>query len=261
METMAESVYKIIELVGRAQSRGRRRRRGRQPGRKSLRDLRVGDREPRHELETEGQGLPGQGQVSFKYQGASRPGGACSLAQDALPGARRPAARPAGPEAREHGLRLARRRSFFEVVRADAVVKDEERTFMRRPCRASSASRTRRPRSSWPWRAGLAWRRVALRVFTSLVDRELAPDRRSGCRAAWLVAFADARRTRTRTPRAEDRRAPPRAPPGLIDARSGPGGERIAKLKAPTQEKSKLFPGRPVRPNGSGFAAIEGATP
>jgi uncharacterized tellurite resistance protein B-like protein len=97
------------------------------------------------------------------------------------------------PEAREHGLRLAAAALLFEVVRADATVKDEERTVMR----ASVQSVFALAREEAEELVGLAEQASrsagSLYEFTSLVDRELAPDQKKRLvELLWLVAFADA---------------------------------------------------------------------
>jgi uncharacterized tellurite resistance protein B-like protein len=97
------------------------------------------------------------------------------------------------PEVLEHGLRLAAAALLFEVVRADAVVKDEERTVMR--AAVQSAFGLAREEAEELARLAEEASRGAgsLFEFTSLVDRELAPDRKKRLvELLWLVAFADA---------------------------------------------------------------------
>jgi len=97
------------------------------------------------------------------------------------------------PEAREHGLRLAAAALLFEVVRADATVKDEERTGMRTAVQ-SVFGLAREEAEELVGLAEQASRSAgSLYEFTSLVDQELAPDQKKRLvELLWLVAFADA---------------------------------------------------------------------
>jgi uncharacterized tellurite resistance protein B-like protein len=97
------------------------------------------------------------------------------------------------PEAREHGLRLAAAALLFEVVRADATVKDEELTVMR--AAVQSTFGLARDEAEELVRLGEEASRDAasLYEFTSLVDRELPFDEKKRLvELLWLVAFADA---------------------------------------------------------------------
>jgi uncharacterized tellurite resistance protein B-like protein len=99
----------------------------------------------------------------------------------------------ASPEAREHGLRLAAAALLFEVVRADAAVKDEERTVMR--AAVQSAFGLAREDAEGLTRLAEEASRSAgsLYEFTCLVDRELPSDQKKRLvELLWLVAFADA---------------------------------------------------------------------
>ena len=97
------------------------------------------------------------------------------------------------PEAREHGLRLAAAALLFEVVRADATVKDEERTVVRAAVQ-STFGLAREEAEELVHLAEQASRSAgSLHEFTSLVDRELAPDQKKRLvELLWLVVFADA---------------------------------------------------------------------
>ena len=99
----------------------------------------------------------------------------------------------ASPEAREHGLRLAAAALLFEVVQADAAVKDEERTVMRSAVQ-SAFGLAREEAEDLARLAEEASRGAgSLYEFTSVVDRELPPDqKRRLVELLWLVAFADA---------------------------------------------------------------------
>ena len=97
------------------------------------------------------------------------------------------------PEAREHGLRLAAAALLFEVVRADATVKDEERTVVRAAVQ-STFGLSREEADELVRLAEEASRGAgSLYEFTSIVDRELAADQKKRLvELLWLVAFADA---------------------------------------------------------------------
>jgi uncharacterized tellurite resistance protein B-like protein len=101
----------------------------------------------------------------------------------------------AGPrhEDREHGLRVAAAALLFEVVRADAVVKDEERTVMRAAVQ-STFGLTREEADELVRLAEESSRGAAsVYEFTEIVDRELEPaDKKRLVELLWLVAFADA---------------------------------------------------------------------
>jgi uncharacterized tellurite resistance protein B-like protein len=99
------------------------------------------------------------------------------------------------PENREHGLRVAAAALLFEVVRADAVVKDEERTVMRAAVQ-STFGLAREEAEELVHVAEESSRGAAsLYEFTEIVDRELEPaDKKRLVELLWLVAFADARK-------------------------------------------------------------------
>jgi uncharacterized tellurite resistance protein B-like protein len=104
-----------------------------------------------------------------------------------------PADAPA--DAREHALRLAAAALMFEIVRADASVKDEELTVMRAALQSTfdlSAEET-----DELVRLAEAQSRTAssLYEFTSLVDAGLdASQKKRVVELLWLVAFADGRK-------------------------------------------------------------------
>ena len=109
-----------------------------------------------------------------------------------------PALARTAPAERERGLRLAAAALLFEVVRADGVVKDDERTVMRAAVQSTFAL------SEEEGEAGEALVRLAedasrhsasIYEFTHIVDRELAlEDKKRLVELLWLVAFADARK-------------------------------------------------------------------
>jgi uncharacterized tellurite resistance protein B-like protein len=99
----------------------------------------------------------------------------------------------ASPEAQEHGLRLAAAALLFEVVRADAAVKDEERTVMRSAVQSVFALAREEAEELGRLAEEASRAAGSLYEFTSLVDRELPPDQKKRLvELLWLVAFADA---------------------------------------------------------------------
>lgn len=98
----------------------------------------------------------------------------------------------APPEAQEHALRVAAAALLFEIVRADASVRDEERTVMRASLQGSfglSADETDElMRLAEEQSRGAS----SLYEFTSLVDARLdAAQKKRIVELLWLVAFAD----------------------------------------------------------------------
>jgi uncharacterized tellurite resistance protein B-like protein len=96
-------------------------------------------------------------------------------------------------ETREKALRLAAAALLFEVVRADAEVKDEERTVMR----AAIQSKFDVSREEAEDIARLAEERsrsaTSLYELTHVVDRELSAEQKKRLvELLWLIAFADA---------------------------------------------------------------------
>jgi uncharacterized tellurite resistance protein B-like protein len=102
-------------------------------------------------------------------------------------------AQSSAPPDRERGLRLAAAALLFEVVRADSVVKDEERTVMRAAIQ-STFELSREEGEELVRLAEDASRHAAsVYEFTQIVDRELSlPDKKRLVELLWLVAFADA---------------------------------------------------------------------
>ena len=104
-----------------------------------------------------------------------------------------PEAAEAAPESREHGLQLAAAALMFEVVRADAEVKDEERTVVRAAIQgtfglpASDADELMRLAEEESREA------TSLYEFTQLIDGAFTPEQKKRVvELLWLVAFADA---------------------------------------------------------------------
>jgi uncharacterized tellurite resistance protein B-like protein len=102
------------------------------------------------------------------------------------------AGKPA-PEAREHGLRLATAALMFEIVRADAEVKDEELTVVRAAIQGTFG--LTRDETDELMRLAEEGSRGAtsLYEFTQLIDKAFAPDQKKRVvELLWLIAFADA---------------------------------------------------------------------
>jgi uncharacterized tellurite resistance protein B-like protein len=97
------------------------------------------------------------------------------------------------PEAREHGLRLAAAALLFEIVRADATVKDEELTVMRAAVQGTFGLAREEAEELVRLAEEASRDAASLYEFTSLVDRELPFDEKKRLvELLWLVAFADA---------------------------------------------------------------------
>ena len=97
------------------------------------------------------------------------------------------------PEAREHGLRLAAAALLFEVVRADAAVKDEERTVMRAAVQSTFGLGPEEAAELVRLAEESSRTAASVYEFTEIVDRELAPaDKKRLMELLWLVVFADA---------------------------------------------------------------------
>lgn len=100
------------------------------------------------------------------------------------------------PEGREHGLRLAAAALLFEVVRADAEVREEELTVMRTA--VQSAFGLAGPEADELVRAAQEASREATSVYelTREVDQALdAEQKKRLVELLWLVAFADAEKS------------------------------------------------------------------
>jgi uncharacterized tellurite resistance protein B-like protein len=97
------------------------------------------------------------------------------------------------PAAREHALRLAAAALMFEVVRADAEVKGEERTVMRAAIQGTFGLSGPEADELVGLAEAESRRSVSLYEFTSLVDKELtAEQKKRVVELLWLVSFADA---------------------------------------------------------------------
>jgi uncharacterized tellurite resistance protein B-like protein len=104
-----------------------------------------------------------------------------------------PAATQASPETRESGLRLAAAALLYEVVRADAVVKDEEKTVMRAAVQSTFGLSREEGEELVRLAEEASLHSASVYEFTQVVDRELPPeDKKRLVELLWLVAFADA---------------------------------------------------------------------
>jgi len=107
----------------------------------------------------------------------------------------RPAAQAAAPQEREHALRLAAAALLFEVVRADGVVKDEERTVMRAVLQSTFGLEAAETEELVRLAERQSRQTASLYEFTHLIDVELAPEQKKRLvQLLWLVTFADAQK-------------------------------------------------------------------
>jgi uncharacterized tellurite resistance protein B-like protein len=98
----------------------------------------------------------------------------------------------ASPEAREHALRVAAAALLFEIVRADASVKDDERTVMRASLSASFGLGAEETDELLRLAEQQSREAASLYEFTALVDAGLdAAQKKRIVELLWLVAFAD----------------------------------------------------------------------
>jgi uncharacterized tellurite resistance protein B-like protein len=104
-----------------------------------------------------------------------------------------PAVTQPAPAAREHALRLAAAALLFEVVRADAVVKDDERTVMRAAVQSTFGLSQEEGEELVRLAEQASRHSASVYEFTQIVDRELRlEDKKRLVELLWLVAFADA---------------------------------------------------------------------
>jgi uncharacterized tellurite resistance protein B-like protein len=102
------------------------------------------------------------------------------------------AAEPA-PASREHGLRLAAAALLFEVVRADAEVKDEERTVARAAIQGTFGLSKDETDELMHLAEEQSQEATSLYEFTHLIDEAFTPEQKKRVvELLWLVAFADA---------------------------------------------------------------------
>lgn len=101
------------------------------------------------------------------------------------------AAQPS-PEAREHGLRLAAAALLFEIVRADAEVKEEERTVVRAAIQGTFGLGQEEAEELMRLAEEESRDATSLYEFTHLIDKAFSLDQKKRVvELLWLVAFAD----------------------------------------------------------------------
>ena len=105
--------------------------------------------------------------------------------QLSAPGAR-------APEEREHALRLAASALLFEVVRADAEVKPEERTVMRTAIQSAFALAPAEAQELIALAEEESRGATSLYEFTRLIDESFsAEEKKRLVELLWMVSFAD----------------------------------------------------------------------
>ncbi len=101
------------------------------------------------------------------------------------------AAQPS-PEAREHGLRLAAAALLFEIVRADAEIKEEERTVVRAAIQGTFGLAQEEAEELMRLAEEESRDATSLYEFTHLIDKAFSPEQKKRVvELLWLVAFAD----------------------------------------------------------------------
>jgi uncharacterized tellurite resistance protein B-like protein len=105
--------------------------------------------------------------------------------QMSAPGAR-------APEQREHALRLAASALLFEVVRADAQIKAEERTVMRTAIQSAFALSEAEAHELMAMAEEESRGASSLYEFTRLIDEGFSPEEKKRLvELLWMVSFAD----------------------------------------------------------------------
>jgi uncharacterized tellurite resistance protein B-like protein len=101
-----------------------------------------------------------------------------------------PGARP--PEQREHALRLAASALLFEVVRADAEVKPEERTVMRTAVQSAFQLSEAEAQELISLAEEESRGATSLYEFTRLIDQSFSGEEKKRLvELLWMVSFAD----------------------------------------------------------------------
>ena len=101
------------------------------------------------------------------------------------------AAQPS-PEAREHGLRLAAAALLFEIVRADAEIKEAERTVVRAAIQGTFGLAQEEAGELMRLAEEESRDATSLYEFTHLIDKAFSPEQKKRVvELLWLVAFAD----------------------------------------------------------------------
>ena len=103
-----------------------------------------------------------------------------------------PEAAEAAPESREHGLQLAAAALMFEIVRADAEVKDEERMVVRAAIQGTFGLTKEESDELMRLAEEESREATSLYEFTHLIDDAFTPEQKKRVvELLWLVAFAD----------------------------------------------------------------------
>ncbi|MCG6921732.1 MAG: TerB family tellurite resistance protein [Acidobacteria bacterium] len=101
-------------------------------------------------------------------------------------------ARPAH-EVREHGVRLAAAALLFEVIRADAEIKEEERTVARAAIQRTFGLEKNESDELMRLAEEESRGATSLYEFTHVIDKAFSPEEKKRVvELLWLVAFADA---------------------------------------------------------------------
>ena len=96
------------------------------------------------------------------------------------------------PEDREHALRLAASALLFEVVRADAEVKPEERTVMRTAVQSAFALSEAEAQELIALAEEESREATSLYEFTRLIDEGFSSEEKKRLvELLWMVSFAD----------------------------------------------------------------------
>lgn len=103
-----------------------------------------------------------------------------------------PAVSQAAPEQRERALRLAAAALLFEVVRADSLVKADERTVMRAAVQSTFGLSREEGEELVRLAEEASRQATSLYEFTHIVDQQLPlEDKKRLVELLWLVTFAD----------------------------------------------------------------------
>jgi len=104
-----------------------------------------------------------------------------------------PEAAEAAPGSREHGLQLAAAALMFEIVRADAEVKDEERTVARAAIQGTFGLTKEESDELMKLAEEESREATSLYEFTHVIDDAFTPEQKKRVvELLWLVAYADA---------------------------------------------------------------------
>jgi len=106
-----------------------------------------------------------------------------------------PEASAHAPESRERALRLAAAALLYEVVRADAEVKDEERTVMRTAMQGAFGLSAEEAEELARLAEEQSREAASVYEFTHVIDKAFSAEQKKRLvELCWLVAFADAKK-------------------------------------------------------------------